>query len=69
MGNLKYMIIFAVLGAITAVMYEFLLPEKHLVAQYMWMIDLVAQAVFTAFSLKCLFAIKDEVNNRFMLEI
>lgn len=68
-ANLKYMIIFAVLGAITAVVYEFLLPEKHLVAQYMWMIDLVAQAIFTAFSLKCLFAIKDEVNNRFMLEI
>lgn len=67
-GKLKYMIIFAVLGAITAVMYEVLLPEKHTLAQYMWAIDFVAQALFAAFTLRCLFAIKDEIENRFMLE-
>lgn len=67
-GKLKYMVIFAVLSAVSAIMYEFFLPEKHLLAQYMWIIDLIVQSVFAAFTLRCLFAIKDEMENKFMLE-
>ena len=67
-GKLVYMIIFAVLSAISATMYEILLPEKHLLAQYMWVIDFVVQALFAIFTLRCLFAIKDEMENKFMLE-
>lgn len=67
-GKLKYMVIFAVLSAVSAVMYEFFLPEKHLLAQYMWIIDLIVQAVFAAVTLSCLFSIKDEMENKFILE-
>jgi len=68
-GKLIFMIIFAVIGGTTATIYEFLLPEKHTLAQYMWFIDLITQGFFIAFTMRCLFAIKDEIDNRFMLEI
>lgn len=67
-GKLKYMLIFGIVGAISAVVYEFFLPEKFVLAQYMWLVDLVCQSLFAGFTLRCIFAIKDEVDNRFMLE-
>ena len=67
-GKLKYMIIFAALSVVSAILYEVFLPEKHLIAQYMWAIDLFVQAVFAAFTLRCLYAVKDEMENKFMLE-
>ena len=67
-GKLTYMLIFAVLSAVSAIMYEFFLPEKHLLAQYMWILDFIVQSLFAGFTLRCLFAIKDEMENRFMLE-
>ena len=67
-GKLKYMIIFAVIGAATAVAYEFMLPEKHIVAQYMWVFDFILQGIFSVMVRRCLFAISDEVENRFILE-
>ena len=67
-GKLVYMIVFAVISAVSAVVYEFLLPEKHIVAQYMWFVDLVVQSVFAVVTFRCLFAIKDEMENKFMLE-
>ena len=67
-GKLTYMIIFAALSVVSAVMYEIFLPEKHLLAQYMWIIDLLVQSGFAASALVCLFAIKDEMENKFMLE-
>ena len=67
-GKLKYMLIFGIIGAISAVIYEFFLPEKFILAQYMWLVDLVCQSLFAGFTLRCIFAIKDEAENRFMLE-
>ena len=67
-AKLKYMIIFAGFSAVSAVMYEIFLPDKHILAQYMWFVDLVVQAIFAIFTFRCLFAIKDEMENKFMLE-
>ena len=67
-GKLKYMMIFGIIGALSAIVYEFLLPEKFILAQYMWLVDLLCQSLFAGFTLRCIFAIKDEVDNRFMLE-
>ena len=67
-SKLIYLIIFAIISAVTAVIYEKLLPEKTVLAQYMWLIDFISQSLFAIFALRSIFAIKDEVENRFMLE-
>lgn len=58
---------FAVLSAITASVFDFMLIERHLFAQIFWVIDLVAQISFACIVLHALFEIKDEVESRYML--
>lgn len=62
-----FVIAFAVIGAIFASVYDFMLVERHLFAQVSWVIDFVAQALFAIVTIKSLFDINDEVESRYML--
>ena len=57
----------AALGAITAVVYDFMLIERHTFAQISWLIDFAAQAAFTCTVIYAMFGISDEVDSRYLL--
>ena len=60
---------FAVISAITASVYDFMLIEAYTMsfARSFWGIDFVAQAAFAGVSLHALFEISEEVESRYML--
>ena len=60
-------IIFAVISAITASIFDFMLIERTLFAQTFWVIDLVSQLAFACIVFRALFGVKDEVESRYML--
>ena len=66
-NKMWFVITFAVIGAIFASVYDFMLVERHIFAQVSWVIDFAAQALFAIVTVKALFDINDEVNSRYML--
>ena len=57
----------AVLSAISSATYTFMLVERHLFSQVFWVIDFVIQGAFAVSVISALFAVNDELENRYML--
>jgi hypothetical protein len=57
----------AVLSAISSATYTFMLVERHLFSQVFWVIDFVIQCAFAISVISALFAVNDELDNRYML--
>ncbi len=57
----------AVIGAIFASVYDFMLAERHYFSQISWVLDFVIQGAFAVAVMRALFAVSDEVNSRYML--
>ena len=60
-------VIFAVISAISASIFDFMLVERHAFAQSFWVIDFVVQAAFACVVLKAMFDIREETESRYML--
>lgn len=58
---------FAVLSAVFAPVYDFMLVERHFFAQISWVLDFAFQAAFAFFTVHALLEVSDEVNSRYML--